>query len=81
MRRSQTQRHHFCLNDGTVTWVFVGEVRGEVNLPDYNVFQEINGPSHPINPALSSVGVEGVKPPTEPFHLNFCKCSFFVFCV
>lgn len=31
--------------------VYVRELRGEVNLPDYNVFQEINGSSHPINPA------------------------------
>lgn len=66
-------------NDGTVTWVFVRELKGEVNLPDYNVFQEINSPRHPINPTKSPVGVEGVKPPTECFHQNFYKCAIFVF--
>lgn len=52
MKRSKTEAAFLPeWNDDTVTWVFVRELRGEVNLPDYNVFQEINGPSLPINPA------------------------------
>lgn len=28
-----------------VTWVFLRELKDEVSLPDYNVFQEINSPA------------------------------------
>ena len=51
MWRSQTEAaflHEW--NDGTVTWVFARDLGGEVNLPDYNVFLEINGLTRPINP-------------------------------
>lgn len=46
MWRSQTEAAFLPeWNDGTVTLVCVRELRGEVNLPDYNVFKRLMAPA------------------------------------